>query len=214
MTKTEIELYISKLGFELTDGKSDHWTLEIDKYNLGIDLGGESSNKWKIDYGSEITVHRKTTSNFSQLENLVVLECVVRLLKKGYPAKNIELEKKWRVGGNLDIYVTDSKGKAYLMIECKTWGKEYNKALKITLENNTNKEQILNYYLQDQNAKYLCLYTSHLNSENNLDYNLTLFIHPILKRHKTKLKFTKNGIMFFTLKGFLNHQYQLTTFRF
>ena len=62
------------------------------------------------------------------------------------------------------------------MIECKTWGKEYNKALKITLENNTNKEQILNYYLQDQNAKYLCLYTSHINSTDEFDY-LSNIIH-------------------------------------
>lgn len=201
MTKTEIESYISKLGFELTDGKSDHWSLEIDKYNLGIDLGGESSNKWRIDYGSEITVHRKTTSNFSQLENLVVLECVVRLLKKGYPAKNIELEKKWRVGGNLDVYVTDSKGKAYLMIECKTWGKEYNKALKITLENNTNKEQILNYYLQDQNAKYLCLYTSHLNSENNLDYQSNIIHTSDFEKAQNQIEIHEKWDKVFYTKG-------------
>lgn len=176
MTKQEIELFIAELGFSLTDGKTDHWIIDINKYQIAIDLKGENLGKWNINYGTDILIHRKTTCNFSQAENLVVLECVVRLLKKGYSAKNIELEKKWRVGGNLDIYVTDSKGKAYLMIECKTWGKEYNKALKITLENNTNKEQILNYYLQDQNAKYLCLYTSHLNSTKELDY-LSNIIH-------------------------------------
>jgi len=176
MTKKEIEAFVTKLGFNLTNGKSEHWTLEIEKYKVGIDLKGDNISKWNIDYGNDIKVHRRTTCNFSQAENLVVLECVIRLLRKGYPAKNIELEKKWRVGGNLDVFVTDSKGKAYLMIECKTWGKEYNKALKITLENNTNKEQILNYYLQDQNAKYLCLYTSHINSTDEFDY-LSNIIH-------------------------------------
>jgi type I restriction enzyme M protein len=176
MTKAEIEKFIGALGFSLTDGKKEYWKAEINECIIGINLEGEKLNEWKINYDSKIKTHRQTTCNFSQSENLVVLECVVRLLKKGYSAKNIELEKKWRVGGFLDIYVTNNEGEAYLMIECKTWGKEYSKALKITLENNTNKEQILNYYLQDQNAKYLCLYTSHLTSTSELDY-LSSIIH-------------------------------------
>jgi hypothetical protein len=135
MTRQEIEKYIELIGFSLIDGESNKWKLTINKYDLKINLNGEF-NEWSIDYGKDIIVNRKTTSNFSQEENKVVLECVVRLLKKGYPANSIELEKNWRVGGYLDIYVKDSKGKAYLMIECKTWGKEYNKALRILLENN------------------------------------------------------------------------------
>ena len=176
MKKSEIEKYISTLGFTLTDGKTENWNTIINGYKLEIDLNGNNPTDWLIDYGTEIIVHRKTTSNFSQSENLVVLECVVRLLTKGYPAKSIELEKKWRVGGYLDIFVKDKKDKAYLMIECKTWGKEYNKTLKVTLENNTSKEQILNYYLQDKNAEFLCLYTSHFTSENSIDY-LSNIIH-------------------------------------
>ena len=35
----------------------------------------------------------KTTQNFSQAENWVVLECVDRLLEKGYKPQNIILEK-------------------------------------------------------------------------------------------------------------------------
>lgn len=169
MTRQEIEKYIELIGFSLIDGESNKWKLTINKYDLKINLNGEF-NEWSIDYGKDIIVNRKTTSNFSQVENKVVLECVVRLLKKGYPANSIELEKNWRVGGYLDIYVKDSKGKAYLMIECKTWGKEYNKALRILLENNESKEQILNYYINDKNAKFLTLYTSQINSTGNIDY--------------------------------------------
>lgn len=170
MDKNHIEEYLRKLGFALTDGKTDHWFLTINKYSLYVVLEGSEKKDWEINYGSEIIVHRKTTSNFSQDENLVVLECVVRLLIKGYPANRIELEKKWRVGGYLDVFVKDEKEKAYLMIECKTLGKEYNRALKILLENDAQKEQMLNYYLQDKNAKYLCLYTSHITNMGNLDY--------------------------------------------
>jgi len=170
MNKDYIEKYLQKLGFALIDGKTDCWFLTINKYTLEIDLKGSVKNGWKINYGSKIIVHRKTTSNFSQDENLVVLECVIRLLLKGYQANKIELEKKWHVGGYLDVFVKDELDKAYLMIECKTWGEQYNKALNILLENDAKKEQILNYYLQDKNAKFLSLYTSHITSIGNLDY--------------------------------------------
>lgn len=168
--RTEIEATLQTIGFTLTDGKSEHWSIDINGYILAADLSGDES-AWAIDYGSNIVVHRKTTSNFSQDESLVVLECVVRLLKKGYPPASIELEKKWRVGGYLDIYVKDDKGKAYLMIECKCWGKDYNRAIKVLLDNDISKEQILNYYLQDTHAKYLCLYTSHVGNFGDIDYN-------------------------------------------
>ena len=63
----------------------------------------------KINYGNEIVIGNATTSNFSKPENFVVLECVDRLLEKGYKPKNIELEKIYPSGhghsGNLDILV-------------------------------------------------------------------------------------------------------------
>jgi len=170
MDKSDIEKYIQKIGFTLADGQIDQWSVTINKYQLQVDLSGDEKNKFSIDYGNKITVHRKTTSNFSQNENLVVLECVLRLLKKGYSANRIELEKKWKAGGYLDIFIKDENGKAYLMIECKTWGKEYNKTLKILLENNERKEQILNYYTQDKNAQFLCLYTSRVTNINEIEY--------------------------------------------
>ena len=72
-----------------------------------------------------------TTSNFENSENFVVLECINRLLEKGYAPKNLYLEYKFPLGrnekGKLDILVFDNDGKAYLMIECKTWGAEFTK---------------------------------------------------------------------------------------
>ena len=188
MNKTEIENIIKGLKFQMIDGETDKWNLKVNDYTLKINLSGEKLKNWSIDYGNEIAVHRKTTSNFSQAENIVVLECVVRLLDKGYPAKSIELEKKWRVGGYLDIYVKDKNDKAYLMIECKTWGKEYNKALKTTLENNTNKEQILNYYLQDQNAQYLCLYTSQQQMTGEFDYLSNIILTKEFEKAKNQIE--------------------------
>ena len=75
---------------------------------------------------------------------MVVLECVNRLLEKGYKPENIELEKSWGMGhteGYLDILVKDEKNASFAMIECKTWGKEYDKYVKETfIHKNKGKE--------------------------------------------------------------------------
>lgn len=102
-----------------------------------------------------------TTSNFDKSENFVVLECVNRLLEKGYAPQNLYLEYKFPLGrnekGKLDILVFDNNKKAYLMIECKTWGAEFAKEEKKMLKNGG---QLFSYYVQDKATKYLCLYTS------------------------------------------------------
>ena len=61
-------------------------------------------DKEKFNYGNLITCDSKTTQNFSQAENWVILECVDRLLEKGYQPKNITLKNmgnrpwhKWKI---------------------------------------------------------------------------------------------------------------------
>ena len=86
-------------------------------------------NKELIIYPEEkgFQVNDHTTSNFDENENFVVLECIDRLLTKGYRPEHIELERRWKLGhsrksGKADIYVTDSEGKKCLfIIECKTY---------------------------------------------------------------------------------------------
>ncbi len=112
----------------------------------------------------------ETTSNFSSSENFVVLECVDRLLSKGYPAASLTLEKKWSLGrdhkGKLDILVSEPSGQSYLMIECKTWGNEFTKEKKKMFKDGG---QLFSYFKQDTHAQYLCLYTSCLSS-SKIDY--------------------------------------------
>ena len=121
-------------------------------------------SKKKILYPSSIELGDKTTSNFANSENFVVLECVNRLLEKGYSPDRIVLENKWALGrknkGKLDILVKDSQSQSYLMVECKTYGEEYRNERKKMLKNGG---QLFSYWQQDRNAEYLCLYTSELN---------------------------------------------------
>ncbi len=62
---------------------------------VSVNFNVETDN---IKYPDGLLVNDKTTCNFSHNENFVVLECVVRLLDKGYAADDIELEPKWTLG--------------------------------------------------------------------------------------------------------------------
>jgi type I restriction enzyme M protein len=132
------------------------------KYTITINF-----EKEQIDYPKPMNLGDKTTSNFQASENFVVLECVDRLLIKGYKPENITLEKKWGLGhrdkGKADIFVSYPKNdketseKAFLIIECKTSGKEFEHEFEKT---RSNGGQLLSYYVQEQETMLLCLYTS------------------------------------------------------
>ncbi|MFT3904386.1 MAG: N-6 DNA methylase [Niabella sp.] len=159
---------IRKLGFipkENTSGIFQKKYAVCGNYCLEVDFEQE-----KINLGTLIKVERKTTLNFSQKENWVVLECVDRLLEKGYQPKNIVLEKTWATGhgtsGRLDILVKREDGSAYLMIECKTWEVEFDKELK-KIEKDGG--QLFTYFQQDKDADVLMLYASELDG-NEVKY--------------------------------------------
>ncbi len=109
-----------------------------------------------------LKVNERQTCNFSSAENIVVLECVHRLLAKGYKPEHIELEPKWKLGhgasgGRADILVKDQEEKPLLLIECKTYGKEFNKEWEETCQNGG---QLFSYAQQISAVEYLCLYAS------------------------------------------------------
>ena len=159
----ETKKLIEALGFtpkEKTSNTYHKKYSECNNYEIEVDF-----DKKKIDFGKIIRSENGTNQNFSPAENWVVLECVDRLLKKGYKPKNISLEKTWKTGhgtsGRLDILVTQ-KNSTYLMIECKTWGKEFEKEFK-NLEKNGG--QLFTYFQQDNTAEVLMLYASKFDGQ-------------------------------------------------
>lgn len=169
--------FVQALGFTPKENTSNIFHKKYDGYAIEIDFENSSFN-----FGNKIKGESKTTQNFSQPENWVVLECVNRLLEKGYLPQNIVLEKTWRTGhgtsGRLDILVTRNNGSAYLMIECKTWGAEFDKEFK-NLEKNGG--QLFTYFQQDKDADILMLYTSQL-QENDVAFKN--FIVKIEEDHR------------------------------
>ena len=110
ITKNNLKEVLSSLGF------SKSGDIFSKNYTVGVDISVDFKTK-KIIYPKEIKKGDETTSNFSGPENFVVLECVNRLLEKGYKAKHIELEPRWRLGreskksGKADIIVKNHKDK-------------------------------------------------------------------------------------------------------
>lgn len=163
----ELKNYIKILGFNNT--KDNLWQTATD-YKISIEFNENEPTKSFINYGNDIIVHNKGIANFKKAENLVVLEAVLRLVKKGYKPKFIELEKSWPSGhgtsGRLDILVRDNTKKTFAMIECKTWGEEYVKERANTIESGG---QLFSYGIQEATTKLLILYTSRINI-NKIEY--------------------------------------------
>lgn len=148
-------------GFKKIE-KKNSYIKEFNNYQIFADL-----DKNTIDYGNEILFDRKTTTNFNDKENLVVLECVVRLIEKGYLPSNLYLEKNCGDGKDfIDILVLDENKKAFTVIECKTYGKEF---IKAEAKAKSQGKQIFRYAVQDSNTKYVLLYTSRV-VDNKIEF--------------------------------------------
>lgn len=169
---TYIRNLIKHLGFYLLNGTGEIWEKTYtnhDNYIIQIDFDKETINYVIDDEDKCVIVSNRTTCNFSQKENFVVLECVDRLLVKGYKPNSIELEHSWSSGhkesGRLDILVRKN-GNVYLMIECKTFGHEFeNEKSNMLLTKKVGNEeqpkgQLFTYCFQEKTTEYLCLYAS------------------------------------------------------
>lgn len=157
ITKQNIESLLDSLGFIQNDKV---YTKNLGDITIGVDCA-----KQEIIYPEQITIHDKTTSNFSHPENFVVFECVHRLLQKGYKPEHLELEPRWNLGreakgGKADILVRDHQGSPYLLIECKTTDSKNSEFAKEWAKMLENGGQLFSYFQQERGVKYLCLYTS------------------------------------------------------
>lgn len=169
ITKDNLIQLLDLLGFNTSNTA---YIKQYDKFGCTIKVDVASDT---ITYPDGIDTGENTTTNLSQNENFVVLECVDRLLEKGYDPKTIALEKKWQLGhggksGRADIVVSDNFGKTMLIIECKTAGAEYNSAWRDTLEDGA---QLFSYFQQERTTQFLCLYASDIsNGKISNEYRL------------------------------------------
>lgn len=154
LKRTVILKWLLALDFKQID---DVWVHDLQWGSVYVNL-----ERGLIEYPSGLTIHSKTTCNLSQLENLVVLDCVLRLLRDNYPPESITLEPTWKLGhgskgGRADVLVRDRLDAPYLLIECKTFGFEFEKEWKKTTQ---GKGQLFSYAQQETDVRFLALFAS------------------------------------------------------
>lgn len=173
INKSNLKNVLSCLGFSIKSSDIYEKHYHTVDCTITVDFKNEI-----IIYPTEkgFIVNDTTTCNFSKNENFVVLECVNRLLDKGYRPEHIQLEKKWQVGhdekgGKADICVSDINNKDVLFIvECKTPGKEYKDALSI-LQNDNSGGQLFSYWQQERSTKWLVMYASDFDGSTIYYFN-------------------------------------------
>lgn len=162
-----IKNFLKAIGFTLKDGESDliysKTYANFNNYEITLKLNEDDIAKSTIDYGDDIKYGRATTQNLHQKETFVVLECIDRLITKGYSPKEIIIEKDYPSGGKekgqyLDILIT-KEGLPFYMIECKQYGNAYEEEYK---KLNDNGGQLFTYFTNDRAVKAICLYSSRL----------------------------------------------------
>ena len=169
ITKSNLKNMLISAGFSDTSNDKYEKYYPLSDCSIVVDF-----RKEKIIYPENkgFKVNIATTTNFSEPENFVVLECVNRLLHKGYRPENIELERAWTLGheqksGRADICVSDQKGKMLFIVECKTYGSEYNKEMKNILSDGG---QLISYWQQERGCRWLVLYASNINGNDEIEY--------------------------------------------
>ena len=160
ITKTNFKNVLKILGF-IENGSAFEKKFSAFNCSLGVDFANE-----KLIYPVEIK-GRERNDDFKQPENFVVFECVNRLLEKGYRPEHIELEKEWHLGhdakgGRADICVSSPDGSMLFIVECKTAGREFDKAYKDTC---VDGGQLFSYWQQERATKWLVLYASGIDGD-------------------------------------------------
>ena len=161
--------FLQTIGFLPKEGEIGIFYKKYSSYSIQVNLENNA-----INYGGKIVFNntRNTVQNITKPEDWVVLECVNRLLEKGYKPENIILEKIWPAGhqhsGRLDICVVRDDRTEYLLIECKTYGKEFDKAF---ARLNKDGGQLFTYFKFSNKADLIMLYASELRDRKSTRLN-------------------------------------------
>jgi type I restriction enzyme M protein len=171
ITVANLPQLLTLLDFQ---SENEQWWKYYEDFDCEITV---DFNKARIFYPPELTVNGQQVTNFGQAENFVVLECVDRLIEKGYRPEDIELEKRWTLGheqkgGRADICVYGhGSNEVFLILECKTMGAEYQKALK---KLQSDGGQLFSYRQQEGSVEWISLYASGMDESNIVYSNDTI----------------------------------------
>lgn len=165
ITKENLKDVLKLLDFTQNGNIFSKVFTNIDAY-LKVDF---SKNELIYPTDKGFVVNGEFTCNFISAENFVVFECIHRLFEKGYKPEHIELEPKWQLGhgpsgGRADILIRNYENNPFIIIECKTPGREFEKAWNDT---RLDGGQLFSYIEQEKSLEYVALYASSYDQNSN-----------------------------------------------
>ena len=188
ITLNNIKEVLMLLGY---NNIKDRYIYHFEEFDCNIEVDFKN-NKILYPEDKGLVVNERQTCNLSNNENFVVLECIHRLLLKGYKPSHIEIEKRWTLGhsqksGRADICVMNETGNDMLaIIECKTYGAEFENELK---KLKADGGQLFSYYQQEQSTKWLMLYAAGF-VNNKIEHQANTI--SVFDTEEVLEKFTKN----------------------
>lgn len=142
-----------KLGFveETTD-------IYIKNYSPSYQIYIQAE-KQEINYGENSHSNSNIPTTLYEHKDFVVLECVNKLLEKGYSRNNLQINGNAESNELPDIIVYNDLGDYLFAIHCKRWGRDYEEELAIFKK---GEGVLFSYFKKNKKLRYLCLYTSRL----------------------------------------------------
>jgi len=121
-------------------------------------------NNFSIDYGKNSFHQFKSPSLILKHEDIVILDCVDKLLIKGYDRKDIIIIEDAKSEGMPNIILLNQSGSPYIAFGCFKWGEKYENAL---LEFKKESGRLFNHYAKNGKIRYSCIYSSYLDGGLN-----------------------------------------------
>ncbi|MBD3214357.1 MAG: leucine-rich repeat protein [Candidatus Lokiarchaeota archaeon] len=124
------------------------------KFTISIDI-----DNYSIDYGENSYLQYKSPSKILKHKDIVILDCVDKLLRKGYDREDIVIIADAKSDEIPNILLMNQSGTHYVAFNCYRWGEKFENAL-----SNFKKKigSLFNYYEKNIKTRYLCIYSSYL----------------------------------------------------
>jgi len=122
------------------------------KTNINMD-------NFAVNYSKNSYLQFKSPSLLLEHKDIVLLDCVDKLLTKGYERKDIVIIANAKSAGFPDIILMDHSGSPYAAFSCYKWGKKYESAL-LNFKNKSG--ELFKFYKENRKIRYLCIYSSYL----------------------------------------------------
>lgn len=153
-----------KMGFifQENDNQKLIYKAKYNDYLINTFTVDFSKKSYGEIYWGEIekNVKNRRSSNLSKPEFLAQLYWVIKIIESGYSPNKVIIEQEVQLGrksGYIDLIILDEQNIPFLILDIKSYGKEYENELRKLKK---AKGQVISYYRYDHRVKYIGVATA------------------------------------------------------